>query len=88
MRPEGKPRHMRRSRVPDAGEVNRVLHQVERHLDRLTIAIPSAKIEDLSVVYQRQVTRVPRTWIRLFRRVAQATLCYREVHGEPSGDAP
>ena len=79
---------MRQSRVLDAGESERVLRQVERHLDRLTFAIPMAEIEDIPVVYQRQVIGVPRTWIRLFRRVAQATLCYREVHGEPSGDAP
>ena len=88
VRLEWKPRHMRRSRVLDAGEADRVLRQVERHLDRLTTAISPAEIEDLPVAYQRQVIRVPRTWIRLFRRVAQATLCYKEVHGEASGDAP
>ena len=88
VRPEGQPRHMRRSRVPDAGEADRVLHQVERHLDRLTTIVPMAEIEDLPVAYQQQVTGVPRTWIRLFRRVAQAALCYREIHGEASGDAP
>ena len=86
--PEGKPRHMWRARVPDAGESERVLRQVERHLNRLTFAIPMAEIEDLPVAYQRQVTGVPRNWIHLFRCVAQATLCYREVHGEASGDAP
>ena len=88
VRPEGKPRHMWRSRFPDVGEADRVLHQVERHLDRLTTAVPPAEIEDLPVAYQWQVTGVPRTWIRLFLRVAQAALCYREVHGEASGDAP
>lgn len=88
VRPEGKPRHMWRSRVPDAGEADRVLRQVERHLDRLITVVPPAEIEDLPVAYQRQVTRVPRTWIRLFRHVAQAALCYRQVHGEASGDAP
>ena len=81
MRLEGQPRHMRRAKVPDAAESERVLRQVERHLDRLTFAIPMAEIEDIPVVYQRQVTGAPRTWIRLFRRVAQAALCYREVHG-------
>ena len=79
---------MRRSRVPDAGESEWVLRQVERQLDRLTTAIPMAEIEDLPVAYQRQVTGVPKTWICLFRHVAQAALCYREVHGEASGDAP
>ena len=75
MCPEGKPRHMWRARVPDAAESERVLRQVERHLDRLTFAILMAKIEDILVAYQRQVTGVPRTWIYLFQRVAQATLC-------------
>ena len=79
---------MRRARVPVARESERVLHQVERHLDRLTFAIPMAEIEDIPMAYQRQVTGVLRTWIRLFQRVAQAALCYREVHGEPSGDVP
>ena len=87
VRPKGKPRHMQRARVPDARESERVLRQVERHLDRLNFAIPMVEIEDIPVAYQRQVTGVPRTWIRLFRRVAQAALCYREVHGEPSGDS-
>ena len=63
-----------------------MLCQVERHLDRLTTAIPMAEIEDIPMAYQRQVTGVPRTWIRLFRCVAHAAICYREVHGEPSGD--
>ena len=49
--PDGKPRHMRRSRVSDVGEIDWVLHQVERHLDRLTTAVPMAKIEDLLVAY-------------------------------------
>ena len=74
--------------VPEVGETERVLRQVERHLDRLTNVVPMAEIEDLPVAYQRQVTRVPRTWIHLFWCVAQAALCYREVHGEASGDAP
>ena len=85
---EGQPRHMQRAKVLDARESERVLRQVERHLDRLTFAIPLVEIEDIPVAYQRQVTGVPRTWIHLFRRVAQAALCYKEVHGEPAGDAP
>ena len=50
VRLEGKPRHMRRAKVPSAGESERVLHQVERCLDRLTTAIPPTEIEDLPVV--------------------------------------
>ena len=53
MRPEGKPQQMWRARVPDAAELERVLRQVERHLDRLTFAIPMAEIEDIPVAYQR-----------------------------------
>ena len=51
VRPEGKPKHMRRSRVPDAREADWVLHQVERHLDHLTTIVPMAEIEDLPVAY-------------------------------------
>ena len=50
---EGQPRHMRRARAPNASETNIVFHQVERHLDRLTIVVPMAEIEDLPVGYQR-----------------------------------
>lgn len=88
MCPEGQPRHMQRARVPDARDSEQVLRQVERHLDQLTFAIHMVEIKDIPVAYQRQVTRVPRTWIHLFRRVAQDALCYRVVHEEPSGDAP
>ena len=86
--PDGKPRHMRQARAPNAGETNQVFHQVQRHLDHLTTAMLMAEIEDLPVAYQRHVIGVPRTWIRLFRRVAQVVLCYSEVHGEALGDAP
>ena len=51
MRPDGKPRLMQRSKDLDAGETNQVLHQVERHLDRLTTTVAMAKIEDLPVAY-------------------------------------
>ena len=61
VRPDGKPRHMRRARAPYAGETDQVFRKVERHLDRLTTTVPMAEIEDLPVAYQRQVTGVPRT---------------------------
>ena len=53
VRPEGQLRHMRRARASDATETDWVFHQVERHLDRLTTAVPMADIEDLPVAYQR-----------------------------------
>ena len=52
---------MWRARALDATETNRVFRQVERHLDRLTAAVLMAKIEDLLVAYQCQVTGLPRT---------------------------
>ena len=64
--PEGQPRHMQRARAPYATEIDRVLLQVERHLDMLIVVVPMVEIEDLPMAYQRQVTRVPRTWIHLF----------------------
>ena len=51
--PEGQLRHMRRDREPDATEIDRVFHQMERHLDRFTTTVPMAEIEDLLVDYQR-----------------------------------
>jgi hypothetical protein len=88
VRPKGQPMHMQRARALYFGKTNRVFRQVERHLDHLTVVVLMAEIEDLSVGYQQQVTRVPRTWICLFRCVAQAVACYSEVHGEASGDDP
>ena len=79
---------MQRARTLDTTETDTVFLQVERHLNRLTASVPMAEIEDLPVSYQCQVTGVPRTWICLFRQVAQAILCYSEVHGEAPGDAP
>jgi hypothetical protein len=63
VRLEGQLRHMQRARAPDSTETDRVFHQVERHLDRITAAVPMAEIKDLPVAYQHQVTGVPRTWI-------------------------
>ena len=79
---------MWRARALDVGETDRVFHQVERHLDHLTVVVPMAEIEDLLVGYQQQVTGVHRTWICLFQHMAQVIVCYSEVHGEASGDAP
>ena len=88
VRLDGKPKHMRQARALDVGETNRVFCQVERHLNCLTTTMSMAEIEDLPVAYQQQVTGVPRMWIRMFRCVAKVVLCYSEVHGEASGDAP
>ena len=79
---------MQIAREPDATETDRVFCQVERHLDKLTTTIPMVDIEDLPVAYQRQVTGVPMTWIRLFQHVPQVVLSYTEVHGEAHVDAP
>ena len=47
--PDGQPRNMQRARALDVGEIDRVFCQVERHLDRLTTAVPMAEIKDLPV---------------------------------------
>lgn len=48
---EGQPRHMWSSRAPDAIEIDQVFLQVERCLDKFTVAVPMAEIEDLPVAY-------------------------------------
>lgn len=59
---------------PPVGEAHRVLHRVERNLTALIRAVPMAKIEDLPPAMQPHVVGVPRTWVQLFRRLANAVV--------------
>lgn len=53
VRPEGHSRHMWRAGAPDATEIDWVFWQVERHLDRLIVAVSMTEIEDLPIAYWR-----------------------------------
>jgi hypothetical protein len=55
---------------PPTGEDERVLRWVEQNLTALTRTVPMPEIEDLPPSMQTDVVGVPRTWVHLFRRLA------------------
>jgi hypothetical protein len=63
-----------------AGEAERVLRRVERNFTALTRMVPMAEIEDLPPSMQPHVVGAPRTWVRLFRRLANAVDQYNRAH--------
>ena len=54
--------------------------ELEENLERLTLDIPDASIDDLLMRYQRHTTGVPGHFSCLLRRVVQAIICYHEHH--------
>jgi hypothetical protein len=65
------------------GEAERVLQNVQGNLSRLTHRILMVQVEDLSEAMQRQVVGVPRAWVRLFRHLTNAVVCYHDTHPVP-----
>jgi hypothetical protein len=63
-----------------AGEAERFLRRVEWNFTALTRTIPMAEIEDLLPYMQPHVVGAPRTWVRLFRRLAHAVDYYNRAH--------
>jgi hypothetical protein len=63
-----------------AGEAERVLRWVERNFTALTRTVPMAEIEDLPPSMQPHVVGAPRTWVRLFRRLAHVVDQYNKAH--------
>jgi hypothetical protein len=63
-----------------AGEAERVLRRVEWNFTALTRTVPMAEIEDLPPSLQPHVVGAPRTWVRLFRRLAHAVDYYNRAH--------
>ena len=57
-----------------------MMGELEENLERLTLDIPDAWIDDLPLRYQRPTAGVPGHFSRLLRRVAQAIMCYNEHH--------
>ena len=54
---------------PPAGEAERCLRRVERNFTKLTRTVPMIEIEDLPPSMQTHMVGLPRTWVRLFRRL-------------------
>jgi hypothetical protein len=62
------------------GEAERVLRRIERNFTVLTRTVPMAEIDDLPPSLQTHIVGVPRTWVRLFRRLGQAVYEYNRDH--------
>ena len=54
--------------------------EMEENLERLTLDIPDADIDDLPMRYQRSTAGVPGRFSRMLHRVARAVMCYHEHH--------
>jgi hypothetical protein len=65
---------------PPAGEAERALRQIEQNFTELTRTVPMIDIEDMPIPMQRYMVGLPRTWVRLFRRLGRAVHDYNRAH--------
>jgi hypothetical protein len=65
---------------PPAGEAERCLRRVEQNFTELTRTVPMIEIEDLPPSMQTHMVGLPRTWVRLFRRLGRAVHDYNRAH--------
>jgi hypothetical protein len=65
---------------PLVGEAERALVRIERNFTELTRTVPMIEIEDLSPSMQTHMVGLPRTWVRLFRRLGRAVYDYNRAH--------
>ena len=57
-----------------------ISEELEENLERLTLDILDAAIDDLQIRYQRSTTGVLGRFSRLLCRVARAVMCYHKHH--------
>ena len=57
-----------------------MIGELEENLERLTLDIPDASIDDLPLRYQRPIAGVPGHFSKLLHRVARVMMCYHEYH--------
>jgi hypothetical protein len=65
---------------PPAGQAERALRQIEQNFTKLTRTVPMIEIEDMSIPMQGYMVGLPRTWVRLFRRLGRAVRYYNRAH--------
>jgi hypothetical protein len=65
---------------PPAGEAERALRRIEQNFTELTRTVPMIEIEDLPPSMQTHMVGLPRTWVRLFRRLGRAVYDYNRAH--------
>ena len=70
----------RRARARFVPQGDDVTEELEENLERLTLDIPDASIDDLPLRYQRPTARVLGHFRRLLCRVAWVVMCYHEHH--------
>jgi hypothetical protein len=61
-------------------EAERALGRIERNFIELTHTVPMIEIEDLPPSMQTHMVGLPRTWVRLFRRLGQVVYDYNWAH--------
>ena len=65
---------------PPQDQIANIVTNLEHHLERLTIDIPEATIDDIPFRLQRYVIGVPGPFRRFLTRVARAVVYYRDHH--------
>ena len=60
-----------------------MLQSIHTNFVRLTHRGPMAQVEDFPEAMQRQVVGVPRTWVRLFQRLARAVVTFHDHNPPP-----
>ena len=66
--------------------VEHMLQNIHMNFVHLTHRVPMAQVEDFPEAMQHQVVGVPQSWVRLFRRLARAVVCYHDQHPPPPQD--
>ena len=85
----GFPHHRRRGIDDDimGVDVEQMLQSIHLNFVCLTHKVPMVQVKDFLEAMQRQVVGVPRAWVRLFRRLARAVVCYHDQNPPPPAQA-
>ena len=70
----------RRARAHFVPQGDDVTGELDENLERLTLDILDASIDDLPLRYHRPTAGVPGYFGRLLHRVARVVMCYHEHH--------
>jgi hypothetical protein len=70
---------------PTPAEAERALVRIERNFTELTRTVPMIDIEDMPPSLQTHMVGLPRSWVRLFRRLGRVVHDYNRAHSpEPT----
>ena len=68
-------------------DAERTLQSIHTNFVCLTHRIPMVQVKDLPEAMQHQVVGVPQEWVRLFRWIARAVVCYHDQKPPPPRQA-